>query len=278
MAHYTLITRISTGDCRFPFVNVQFSKNHRPIPIEGATYYLRPSSSGKRTPIKIGKDVSVAHTALIRMEDGQPLECIAALHAGPASSIPVAAPRKRVAEAAREYIERSKQKSRRTYLGYRVAVNLFLASCKKIHVDQICRDDMLDFLHDLRTRASRETGKPIGESTVFNYFLKTMVFLNDRGIAKYVAREDWVQKKDWPVNVDKRNKNKKYATYTEQEVAAMIQVADRGAEALIRFLVGTGFRIGEASVAEWTDIDWEEKTVSVRFKPKFGFKPKDAAE
>jgi hypothetical protein len=51
MAHYTLIARINTGDGKFPFVNVQFSKNHRPIPIEGATYYLRPSSSGKRTPI-----------------------------------------------------------------------------------------------------------------------------------------------------------------------------------------------------------------------------------
>src|SRR5437773_9481869 len=90
-----------------------------------------------------------------------------------------------------------------------------------------------------------------------------------------VARKDWVQKKDWPVNVDKRNKNKKYATYTDQEVAAMIQVADSVEEALTRFLVGTGFRIGEAAVAEWKDINWEDKTVSVRFKPKFGFKPKD---
>src|ERR1700694_1729762 len=70
MAHYTLIARINTGDGKFPFFNVQFSKNHRPIPIEGATYYLRPSSSGKRTPIKIGKDVAIAHTSLIRMEDG----------------------------------------------------------------------------------------------------------------------------------------------------------------------------------------------------------------
>jgi integrase len=113
---------------------------------------------------------------------------------------------------------------------------------------------------------------------VFNYFLKTMVFLNDRGIGKYVVRENWVQKKDWPVNVDKRNKNKKYATYTEQEVAAMIQVADSVEEALTRFLVGTGFRIGEAAVAEWMDINWEDKTVSVRFKPKFGFKPKDYEE
>ena len=118
-------------------------------------------------------------------------------------------------------------------MGYRTAVNLFLASCKKTYFDQICRDDMLDFLHDLRTRPSRETGQPIGESTVFNYFLKAMVFLNDRGIG-YVAREDWFQRKDWPINVDKRNKNKKYATYAEQEIAAMIRVADSVEEALTR--------------------------------------------
>jgi len=111
MAHYTLIARINAGDGKFPFVNVQFSKNHRSFPIEGATYYLRPSSSGKRTPIKIGKDVAVAHTALIRMEDGKSLDNLATLHPEPQSLSPVAARRKRVADAAREYIERSKQKS-----------------------------------------------------------------------------------------------------------------------------------------------------------------------
>jgi integrase len=105
-----------------------------------------------------------------------------------------------------------------------------------------------------------------------------MVFLNDRGIAKHVAREDWVQKKDWPINVDKRNKNKKYATYLEEEIAAILQVAEGAEKALIRFLVGTGFRIGEAAVTEWMDIDWQDKTISVRFKPKFGFKPKDYEE
>ncbi len=70
MAHYTLIARINAGNGKFPFVNVQFSKNHRPIPIEGATYYLRPSNSGKRTPIRVGKDVGAAHTALIRVDYG----------------------------------------------------------------------------------------------------------------------------------------------------------------------------------------------------------------
>jgi hypothetical protein len=231
MAHYTLIARINAGDGKFPFVSVQFSKNHRPIPIEGATYYLRPSGGDNRTPIRIGKGISLAQAAIIRMEESRSFDTLAALRAEPPSSVPAAPPRKTVAEAAREYIERSKQKSCRTYLGYRVAVNLFVGSCKKTYFGQISRDDMLDFLYELRTRPSRETGRPIGESTVFNYFLKTMVFLNDRGISKYVAREDWVQKKDWPINVDKRNKNKKYATYKEQEVAAMLLVANSIEEA-----------------------------------------------
>jgi len=70
----------------------------------------------------------------------------------------------------------------------------------------------------------------------------------------------------------------KDATYLEEEIAAMLQVANSAEEALIRFLLGTGFRIGETAVAERTDVDWEDKTISVRFKLKFGFKPKDYEE
>jgi len=87
---------------------------------------------------------------------------------------------------------------------------------------------------------SEETGRQ-SANQLCSLFPQDNVFLNDRGIGKYVAREDWVQKKDWPVNVDKRNKNKKYATYTDQEVAAMLQIADHIGEALIRFLVGQAF-------------------------------------
>ncbi len=279
MAHYTLIARINAGDGKFPFVSVQFSKNHRPIPIEGATYYLRPGNRGSRTPIRIGKDLNAAVAALLNIEHAKASGSkIAALSAVHSSAAPAPLHRKELADAAREYIERSEQKSHRTFIGYRTAVNMFAQTCRKTYFDEIRRDDMLDYLSFLRNCKSPKTGGPFGESTVFNYFLKTMVFLNDRGIAKYVAREDWVQKKDWPVNVDKRNKNKKYATYLEEEIAGILQVANDAEEALIRFLVGTGFRIGEAAVAEWKDVDWDDKTISVRFKPKYGFKPKDYEE
>src|ERR1700687_15920 len=121
MAHYTLIARINAGNGKFPFLNVQFSKNHRPIAIEGATYYLRPSNGGNRTPIRIGKDVAAAHTALINMEYGQPLERSTVVHADASPMLAGTAPRKTVRDAADEYIARSKQKSRKTYLGYRTA-------------------------------------------------------------------------------------------------------------------------------------------------------------
>lgn len=278
MAHYTLIARINAGDGKFPFVNVQFSKNHRPIPIEGATYYLRPGNRGRRTPIKIGRDLHAAVAALLNLENGKAPINVSVLPAVRASAVPTPIHRETVAEAAQKYIERSKQKSRKTFIGYRTAVELFVQTCKKTYFDEIGRDDMLDYLSVLRNSKSQKTRRPYGESTVFNYFLKTMVFLNDRGIAKHVAKEDWVQQKDWPVNVDKRNKNKKYATYLEEEIASMLRVASSPEEALIRFLVGTGFRIGEAAVAEWGDVDWDEKTISVQFKPKFRFKPKDYEE
>src|SRR5690349_23484093 len=71
MTHYTLIARINAGDGKFPFVNVQFSKNHRPIPIEGATYYLRPGNRGRRTPIRIGRELHAAVTALLNLENGK---------------------------------------------------------------------------------------------------------------------------------------------------------------------------------------------------------------
>ncbi len=137
MAHYTLIARINADDGKFPFVNVQFSRNHRPIPIEGATYYLRPGNRGSRTPIRIGKDLSAAIAALLNMEDCKALNNIAVLPTVRASVVPATVPRKTIAEAAREYIERSRQKSRKTFIGYRTAVNLFVQSCKKTYFDDI---------------------------------------------------------------------------------------------------------------------------------------------
>jgi hypothetical protein len=79
---------------------------------------------------------------------------------------------------------------------------------------------MLDYVYLLRNCKSAKTGGPLGESTVFNYF-QDDGFLNDRGIAVCCER-DWVGRK-WPIKIDKRNKNKKYSTYLEEEITALLR-------------------------------------------------------
>ncbi|SRR5260370_33400336 len=93
MAHYTLIARINMGDGKFPFVNVQFSKNHRLIPIKGATYYLRPGNRGRRTPIKIGTALNAAIAAQLDMEVCNAPNNIAVLPTFRASALPASVPR-----------------------------------------------------------------------------------------------------------------------------------------------------------------------------------------
>jgi len=154
MAHYTLIARINAGNGRFPFVNVQFTKTHRPIPIAAATYYLR-RSGGAHTPIRIGKDLAAAHAALLHMDDREVPNKVREVTLGTPSNEPVSSQRKTVVDEAREYLERSKQKSRKTYIGYRTAVNLFAQSCKKTYFDEIRRDDMLDYVYCQLTFAWR---------------------------------------------------------------------------------------------------------------------------
>jgi DNA-binding CsgD family transcriptional regulator len=78
----------------------------------------------------------------------------------------------------------------------------------------------------------RKNGKRHCPSTLFNTFLKVIVFLNDRGIEEFANRGNWIKPKDWFVNVDKRNKNKKYPIYNEDEFVAMLSVADATESAL----------------------------------------------
>ena len=84
------------------------------------------------------------------MENCKAPNIIAVFPAARTAAVPAPVPRKTLAEGAREYIERSSQKSRKTFIGYRTAVNLFVQSCKKTYFDEIRRDDMLDYLSLLR--------------------------------------------------------------------------------------------------------------------------------
>jgi integrase len=266
---FKLYQRLNTAG--YPIVKVPYSRNGNPVRDNRATtYYVRYMVGAKRRCDSVGRDLLEAENQRKRMDARSFSGMIPAVgnRSKNLSSKPAA--KRRIADEAAIYIERFRQKARKTYLGYKLAVNLFVASCKKTHLEELARDDMLDFKEELLA-----SGKSL--STVFNTFLKVLVFLNDRGIGKYVE-DDWLKAKDWPVNVDKKNKNKKYVVYSEEEVAAMLAVATKEEGALVRFCAGSGFRIGEVAVTQWKDVDWAEKTVCIKSKPHLKFHPKDYEE
>jgi hypothetical protein len=68
--------------------------------------------------------------ALLHMDDREIRNEVCEVTLRTRSNKPVGSQRKTVVDAAREYLERSKQKSRKTYIGYRTAVNLFARAAK----------------------------------------------------------------------------------------------------------------------------------------------------
>ncbi|HZU42973.1 MAG TPA: site-specific integrase [Terriglobales bacterium] len=259
---------------RYRRIRVDYSRNGSPVAHPHATrFYLLGRLNGRRICLPAGSDVLEADNKRkvleARLATGAQIPTTMETAA---TEVPAASERKLIVTEAAAYIERTRRsKKYKTYMGYKDAVELFLSTCKKEYLDELTRDDMITLKQVLQSRFASET--------VFPMWMKVNTFLNDCHIEKYVNHDTWIQRKDRPVNVSKRNaKNKKYPVYSEHEFAAMLSVADVTEYALLLFLAGSGLRINEAAVAQWCDIDWDAKTVTVREKPEFKFNPKDYEE
>jgi integrase/recombinase XerD len=63
--------------------------------------------------------------------------------------------------------------------------------------------------------------------------------------------------------------------YSDAELRKLFSVMDEEEQVIFKFFRGTGCREQEVQHAEWSDIDWQHHTHTVRAKPKWGFTPKN---
>jgi integrase/recombinase XerD len=168
----------------------------------------------------------------------------------------------RLDEEVRTYLTNCEKLAPTSYKAYRLTLaDLFPQSCKKIFVHQITKQDLQAFDSFLmqrgdedRTRANRvehvttflrnkegrRAGPPIlGVSITINYV-------------------------EAPPEA-----------YIRQELEDLFRVSCDEDKMLWRFFIGTGFRESEVSVAEYTDVNPDTKSISVTEKAYFEFKPKD---
>ena len=152
------------------------------------------------------------------------------------------------------------QRSPRTYLTYRYTLDLLRGSYRKTHVDEVTREDVLQFMADCYQLG-------LGNRTVYDKLVVVLQLFKRYGKTKLLASSDW------PEYVEKLR-----SIYEPEEIEAMLGVATENEAVFLKFLLGSGFRDREVRHVTWRDIDFRNSLVRVTAKPIWGFRPKNWEE
>jgi len=224
---------------------------------EGA-YYLEWREGEKRIRLSVGKDAADASARRLRKEAelnaiNNGVAVVAAdEHNGPRS----------VSAAVAEFLDETKlTKKPKTLAAYSTALGYFQESCSKMYLEDIERRDLLKFSAFLRDE------KEQSPRSVYNKFENVMTFLKAQGIRGLVG------KNDWPRYVEEEPE-----IYEREELDKLFAKCDAEERLWYEFFLMTGMREQEVVHCSWEDLHLSRGTVTVRYKPEYGFSPKNYRE
>jgi integrase/recombinase XerD len=152
------------------------------------------------------------------------------------------------------------QREPKTYDEYRLVLYKFRDTCKKRYIQEVDRDDLLDFRRVLYSLGNEAR-------TVFNRMGIVLQLLKLFGIEKLL------KKGDKPKFV--RNMREMYQT---EDLNALFKACTADEKVRYLFFLLTGERDKEVRYTAWPDIDFVRNCVRVTSKKQLGFKPKDKEE
>jgi integrase/recombinase XerD len=230
------------------------------VPLKaGGLYYLDFISNGRRTRRAAGSTAAEATLAAERQE-AVLLSERAAAKAGivlTPSPEPVSTGGRSLRDAVTVYLlEIAAHKKTKTHAAYTTALTYFLESCRKVSLEDITRADLLAFKSHLKAKGQSDRSQ-------WNKFASVMSFLKQNRITGLV------NKNDWPVFTEEE-----VSVFTDDELKRFSDACDETETLWFKFFYVTAMREQEVMHASWTDIDFENKTATVRENKQFGFKPK----
>ena len=146
-----------------------------------------------------------------------------------------------------------------TWRAYRNVLTMFERCYGKPYVDQVQRQDLLDFIN-----CCYKSG--LCNRTIYGRLATVLQFLRMHG------KSGLVQPSDWPRYVEAIR-----PTYEAYEIDALFQNADDH-RVLFTFLLASGFRDSEFQCLWWRDIDFRSCVARVTAKPSLQFIPKSWEE
>ena len=251
---YCPVVLSTNGRIKPDVVLVNGKPEHHP---EGA-YYLEWRESGKRVRLSVGKDAADASARRLRKEAE-----LNAVNKGVAV-VPENGQNghKPLMGAVTEYLEETRLgKKPKTFAAYSTALAYFVESCHKLNLTDIDRKDMLKFAAFLRDE------KQQSPRSCWNKFSNVMSFLKAQGI------RGLVNKNDWPRFVEEEPE-----IYEREELDKLFARCNAEERLWCEFFLMTGMREQEVMHCSWEDINLSRSTITVRYKPEYGFSPKNYRE
>jgi integrase/recombinase XerD len=223
------------------------------------SYFMEWWDQGKRYLEPVGADAQdAAEKARIKQAE------LAAVRGGviPQPKIVETAPQRTSLAAAldgyKEYVQY--HRSLRTFRTYRPILESFKKLCRKTYVEEIERQDLIDFA----THCMKEGQK--GKS-IYNKLVVISQVMKQHGKAKLLNTADW------PSFVETVR-----PIYEDVELAKLFEACTSTEEARFKFYLMSGFRDAEGRFVTWRDVDFKHMAVRVTAKPHWGFRPKNWEE
>lgn len=292
----TLLARVPDGKGRFPFVVVPI-KNDRPIPPTGATTFyarftgIRADGSRGRIVKTLGNDLEAAYVAFLNLDMAQKSQ-----RAGvtPLTPIGVSLPTEGILliDAIKEYLAECKitgnvkdtlDSKTRTLESFRdVAAANGVFTIEDIKDRKRGRLVLLAYMAWMKENLSKQAIDGVRPENTYNTRLRRLgAFLKQQGIkikkSATAGSDDTglLTHQEFP-----RYKGRPAKKYSKTTIQSLLSQANIDEADLIYFLLNTGFRDEEAAYAEWSDIDFQDRSINVYAKPRtasrpWEWKPKD---
>lgn len=148
-------------------------------------------------------------------------------------------------------------RSLRTFRTYRPILEDFKTSCPKTHIDDVERQDILNFATQCVKRGQK--GK-----TIYN----KLVVLSQ--VMKQHGKDKLLTPTDWPSFVETVR-----PIYEDRELTELFRVAALAEEVRFKFYLMSGFRDAEGRFTTWRDVDFKHMAIRVTAKPHWGIPPQE---
>jgi integrase/recombinase XerD len=223
------------------------------------SYYLEWWNGGRRSREAAGPNAFAA-AEKVRVKQTE----LAAVRDGiipPMPPVEETPQRTMLAAALSTYIDYVRyHRSLRTFRTYRPILESFKTFCKKTYVDDVERQDLLDFATHCKKQGQK--GK-----SIYN----KLVVLSQ--VMKQHGKGNLLNAADWPSFVETVR-----PIYEDAELAKLFNACSNAEQVRFKFYLMSGFRDAEGRFVTWRDVDFKQMAVRVTAKPHWGFHPKNWEE